>query len=93
MDVKLSTDTTCSRCGLRPKPIRRIDQPFPYTDPSASSTTRDELTSFNHDVEDVLLDCDAEIARVEDMLRLLKQERQAGESFLHLSPQLLRKGT
>ena len=45
MDVKLSTDTTCSRCGLRPKPIRRIDQPFPYADIVPVPPRRREMNS------------------------------------------------
>lgn len=92
MEAKLFTDPTCSRCGLRPKVIRRIEQPSPYAmylngipldqNPGGTPQMRAEVKSFVRDLENELLDCDADIARIEDLLRLLKQERQAAESFI-----------
>lgn len=48
-----------------------------------------EIKSFIHAIEDELLDCDADIARIERLLLTLKQERQAGETFLAQHKSLL----
>lgn len=50
--------------------------------PGGTPKMRADIKSFVHAMENELLDCDADIARVEDLLRRLKQERQAAESFV-----------
>lgn len=93
LDTKRPTDPTCPRCGLPPK-SKSINRPSPYTayfdaPTEQSPAIRAKIRSFTLALEAELLVCDADITRLEELLHLLKNEREAGQSFIAQHKRLL----